>query len=166
MHAAYRSLALLSLLAAPLRSQHIPTSHLVRPSLSPPVATTARADAGRALPRLAAAPPIKGQYWAGFAGTVVGAAIGVTTGLMIGMGTDSGEEFETAAVVATGLGILGGATYGVYRFSAARGLDGRAAPTFGGAALGLLGGPVMWFTVPLGARWGYNRSRSDPAPSP
>jgi hypothetical protein len=158
MRSAFPPLLLLSLIAAPLRSQQLPAA---RPTVLLDRAAPARIPESLQRPPLAAAPPIKGQYWAGLAGTVVGAAIGVTTGLLIGMGTDSGDEFETAAVVATGLGILGGATYGVYRFSAAKGADGRAAATFGGAALGLIGGPFLWFTVPLGARWAYNRSRTD-----
>lgn len=117
------------------------------------------------------APAIRGQLPAGFAGLLVGTVLGVGTGLMLGMGQDDANSFEAVAVTATLAGVLGGTTYGVYRFSKAKGLNGRAMPTFGGAALGLLGGPVMWVTVPIGARWGYNRSRtvhtwsSPPAPT-
>jgi hypothetical protein len=107
------------------------------------------------------APAIRGQFFAGFAGLIVGATLGVGTGLMLGLGQDDSNGFEAVALTATLAGILGGTTYGVYKFSQAKGANGRALPTFGGAALGLIGGPVMWVTVPLGARWAYNRSRTD-----
>jgi len=53
---------------------------------------------------------------------------------MIGYGSGDEATFETAAVVAT--------------------------------LVGILGGPVMWVTVPLGARWAYDRSRTDTTAAP
>jgi hypothetical protein len=153
MRSALHSLLLLSLLTTPLVAQQATTSYLVRP------ATAERA------PR-AAAPPIRGQFLAGFAGMVVGAAAGATTGIMIGYGSGDETTFETAAVVATLVGILGGTTYGVHKYSQAKGGDGSAGAAFGGSALGLLGGPLMWVTVPLGSRWLYNRSRTDTTTAP
>jgi hypothetical protein len=153
MHSALRSLLVLSLISAPVSAQQITASYLARP------ASTEQA------PR-AAAPPIRGQFLAGFAGMVVGAAAGVTTGIMIGYGSGDEATFETAAVVGVLVGILGGTTYGVYKFSQAKGGDGNAGAAFGGSALGLLGGPLMWVTVPLGSRWLYNRSRTDTVAAP
>lgn len=108
-----------------------------------------------------AAPAIRGQLFAGFAGLIVGATVGVTAGVMMAMGSDKGSEFETVAIATALGGLLGGTTYGVHRFSRAKGGNGKALSTFGGATLGLLGGPLMLVTVPLGARWAYNRSRTD-----
>lgn len=158
---------LLPLLTAPLTAQWAPAPRIAVPAdLGFDHAAFLAGYEPEIVPEAArGAPAIRGQFLAGFAGLVVGTVVGVGTGLMLGMGQDDTNGFEAVALTATLAGILGGTTYGVYKFSQAKGANGRALPTFGGAALGLVGGPLMWVTVPLGARWAYNRSRTDSLPA-
>jgi hypothetical protein len=153
MHSALRSLLVLSLISAPVSAQKFTASYLARPA------------SDEQAPR-AAAPPIRGQFLAGFAGMIVGGAAGALVGVVMGMGSDSETAFANAAVITTLAGVLGGTTYGVYKFSQAKGGDGSVGAAFGGSALGLLGGPFIWVTVPLGSKWLYNRSRADTSSSP
>lgn len=110
---------------------------------------------------------IPGQFFAGFSGMVLGAGIGAVTGLLIASGTERGDGVEAALLIPTAVGLIGGTTYGVVKFSERKGAHGSVPATIGGTVLGMLGGPLGWVTIPLGARWAYNRSRTDTlAPAP
>jgi hypothetical protein len=104
---------------------------------------------------------IPGQFFAGFAGMVVGASLGAVTGLLIAQGRDNGNGVEAALLIPTAVGLIGGTTYGVVKFSERKGARGSVPATIGGTVLGMLGGPFGWVTIPLGARWAYNKSRTD-----
>ena len=104
---------------------------------------------------------IPGQFFAGFAGLVVGTGVGVVTGILLAAGSERGANVETMLFIPTAIGMIGGTTYGVVKFSAAKGANGTIPAAIGGTMLGFLGGPLVWVTAPLGARWAYNKSRTD-----
>lgn len=104
---------------------------------------------------------IPGQFFAGFAGLLVGTAAGTLTGILLAAGSERGSNVEAALLVPAAIGMIGGTTYGIVTFSAAKGANGTVPAAIGGTLLGFLGGPLVWVTAPLGARWAYNRSRTD-----
>lgn len=104
---------------------------------------------------------IPGQFFAGFAGLVVGTGVGVVTGILLAAGSERGANVETMLFIPTAIGMIGGTTYGVVKFSAVKGANGTIPAAIGGTMLGFLGGPLVWVTAPLGARWAYNKSRTD-----
>lgn len=110
---------------------------------------------------LRSAKAIPGQFFAGFAGLVVGTGVGVVTGILLAAGSERGANVESMLFIPTAIGMIGGTTYGVVKFSAAKGANGTIPAAIGGTMLGFLGGPLVWVTAPLGARWAYNKSRTD-----
>jgi hypothetical protein len=92
---------------------------------------------------------------------VVGTAAGAVTGLMLAAGSEPGDNIENKLLIPTAIGMIGGTTYGVVKFSAAKGANGTVPAAIGGTLLGFLGGPFVWVTAPLGAQWAYNKSRTD-----
>jgi hypothetical protein len=67
---------------------------------------------------------------------------------------------ERSFVIAAGAAYVAGTVAGVHRAGADHGLRGSVKGTLIGAALGLLGGPAVLVTFPLGATWGYQRTRA------
>ncbi len=104
---------------------------------------------------------IPGQFFAGFAGLVVGTGVGVVTGILLAAGSEPGDNVENRMLIPAAIGMIGGTTYGIVKFSAAKGANGTVPAAIGGTLLGFLGGPFVWVTAPLGARWAYNKSRTD-----
>lgn len=164
MRNALLALALVSIASVPAAAQWAPAPRIAHVEEFNAYELSLRAEfleaRGDELERRSAK-AIPGQYFAGFAGMVVGTGVGAVTGLLVGMGQGSEQGFENAAVALTLAGLVGGTTYGVVKFSAAKGANGTVPAAIGGTLLGLLGGPVLWVTAPLGARWAYNKSRTD-----
>jgi hypothetical protein len=74
---------------------------------------------------------------------------------------------ETPFLVAAGAAYVAGTVAGVHRVGKDHGLRGSIKATLAGAAVGLLGGPAVLATFPLGATMGYQRTRAyreDPGP--
>ena len=80
---------------------------------------------------------------------------------MLAAGSEPGDNIENKLLIPTAIGMIGGTTYGVVKFSAAKGANGTVPAAIGGTLLGFLGGPFVWVTAPLGAQWAYNKSRTD-----
>jgi hypothetical protein len=67
---------------------------------------------------------------------------------------------ETSFVIAAGAAYVMGTVAGVHRAGKHHGLRGSVKGTLIGAAVGLLGGPAVLVTFPLGATMGYQRTRA------
>lgn len=164
MRSTLLAFAFLPLLSVNVAAQYVPAPRLVAVEQFNAFELSTRAEfleeRSRELERRAGK-AIPGQFFAGFAGLVVGTAAGALTGILLAAGSDSGDNVEAALLVPTAIGMIGGTTYGVVKFSAAKGANGTVPAAIGGTLLGLLGGPFVWVTAPLGARWAYNRSRTD-----
>lgn len=153
-------LLLLSAVAIEGRAQVLPSSRIARPAAAPMLG---HQELLEGLGERAAAEPIPGQYFAALSGGVVGLVGGTALGLLVAAG-DEASHPERTLLVAGAVGWLGGTTYALHRFSSVKGSPGKPVAALGGAVLGLVGGPVAILTVPLGARWAYNRTRTGAAP--
>lgn len=161
---AFVLVSLVSIVSAPAAAQWVPEPRIAQVEGFNAFELSTRAEfleaRGNELERRSAK-AIPGQFFAGFAGLVVGTGVGVVTGIMLAAGGDPGDNEEAAFLIPAAIGMVGGTTYGVVKFSAAKGANGTVPAAIGGTLLGFLGGPFVWVTAPLGARWAYNKSRTD-----
>lgn len=158
------TLALLPIDSAPLAAQWVPAPRIAAVEEFNAFELSTRAEFLEARTReleRRSGKAIPGQFFAGFAGMVVGAGAGAVTGLMLAAGQENGNGVDAALLIPTAVGLIGGTTYGVVKFSERKGARGSVPATIGGTVLGMLGGPFGWVTIPLGARWAYNKSRTD-----
>lgn len=164
MRIALLALVLMSLVSVPAAAQWAPEPRIAAAEEFNAYELSLRAEfleaRGNELERRSAK-AIPGQFFAGFAGLVVGTGVGVVTGILLAAGSEPGDNEEAAFLVPAAIGMIGGTTYGVVKFSAAKGANGTVPAAIGGTLLGFLGGPFVWVTAPLGARWAYNKSRTD-----
>jgi hypothetical protein len=110
-----------------------------------------------------ARPPISrgdmaGQVLSGGAGGLAGAFVAFLPIAMAEFGGGSGAS-DNATAAAVILGYYAGTVIGVQTYSRMIGLRGSWNATLVGAALGVLGGPAVLFTMPIGATIGFNRTR-------
>jgi len=164
MRNALLALALVSTVSVPAAAQWAPAPRIAAVEEFNAYELSTRAEfleaRGHELERRSAK-AIPGQFFAGFAGLVVGTAAGTVTGLLLAYGSEPGDNIENKLLIPAAIGMIGGTTYGVVKFSAAKGANGTVPAAIGGTLLGFLGGPFVWVTAPLGARWAYNKSRTD-----
>jgi hypothetical protein len=164
------------LLGAPqgIAAQYAPTRVLERtqsspqwvvPGLSPNVVgnratgTLASADSNEPRERKELPPGFVGQQvLAGVGGTAAGALLG---GLVGAMTTDRNGGLETLGPFVMGMfvgGMLGSAVT-VQWYSRRAGFESPIWATVAGTVVGLAGGPLFLFTVPLGSTIGFNLAR-------
>ena len=113
----------------------------------------------------AAAPPrppltsgvVTMQLLSGAGGGLAGAFAGFLPFALAGIGGRGVNE--DAAAVAGVVGYFVGTATGVQLYGRSAGMRGSWKATFGGAAVGLVGGPAVLVTFPVGAVVGYNRTR-------
>jgi hypothetical protein len=97
------------------------------------------------------------QLGAGIGGGFAGALVAF---LPLALSASNGDEpGETLVVVSILSGFYIGSVVSVKLASAKLGMDGSWTSTFTGAAIGVIGGPAVLVTMPLGAVIGFNRSR-------
>jgi hypothetical protein len=75
----------------------------------------------------------------------------------------SRDDSSRAPAVAALLGYFAGSATGVQLYSRYHGVRGSWGWTFGGAAIGAIGGPAFLITIPIGATIGFNQTRQAPA---
>ena len=98
------------------------------------------------------------QILSGFGGGLVG---GIVAYLPFAAREFGGQgEPDDAGLIAMALGFIGGSAAGVQLSSRIMGMKGSWAATLGGAAVGILGGPFLFFTMPAGATVGFNSTRT------
>lgn len=97
------------------------------------------------------------QILSGGAGGLAGAFVAFLPVALAGF--DGEGVSENAAIAAVLIGYYGGTVAGVHAYSRTIGLKGSWGATFLGAAVGILGGPAVLFTMPIGATIGFNRTR-------
>ena len=165
MRSTLLAFAFLPLLSVDVAAQYVPAPRIAAVEGFNAFELSTRAEfleaRTRELEQRAGGKAIPGQFFAGFAGLLVGTAVGTVTGIMLAAGGDSGDNIEAAMLIPAAIGMIGGTTYGVVKFSAAKGANGTVPAAIGGTLLGFIGGPFIWVTAPLGARWAYNKSRTD-----
>ena len=98
------------------------------------------------------------QVLSGGAGGLLGAFVAFLPLAATTFGGNS-KISDNAAVTAVILGYYAGTAVGVQTYSRAIGLQGSWKATFLGAAIGVLGGPAVLVTMPIGATIGFNRTR-------
>jgi hypothetical protein len=76
------------------------------------------------------------------------------------------DDSSRAPTVAALLGYFAGSATGVQLYSRYHGVRGSWGWTFGGAAIGAIGGPAFLITIPIGATIGFNQTRHAPADAP
>lgn len=97
------------------------------------------------------------QILSGGAGGLAGAFVAfVPFALAAFNGKGMSDDAGIAAVL---IGYYGGTVAGVHAYGRAIGLKGSWRATFLGAAVGILGGPAVLFTMPIGATIGFNSTR-------
>ncbi len=156
-----RTLAAVALLAAaaPAHAQRAERARWPVPDSAPP--RPARAAGRRATPPAGRPPVNLGvtaiQTLAGVGGGLAGAFVGF---LPVAARSLGGQSPRTdAAIVPVILGYYAGTVAGVQLSGRSMGMHGSWKATALGAAAGVLGGPAVVFTMPLGATIGYQRSR-------
>lgn len=99
------------------------------------------------------------QYVAGLTGFGIGALGGAAASTLFIK--DGDEGFHQLGTLLGGVIIGGviGSSIVVYRYSNAAGFTSSYPLTLVGSVAGILGGPALFLTVPLGSVWGYNAVR-------
>jgi hypothetical protein len=99
-----------------------------------------------------AIPPLPGQIAAG----MLGWGAGLLGGILVGsaLATDSNDWVTPLLGGLAGTPI--GTTAGVHIYGRRHGLRSNMALTFGGALVGMYGGPAIMYTMPAGAAMAYN----------
>ncbi len=142
--------------ASPLAGQYYQASALATPvtsDASMPQPERNPRDTRPPLPRGA----IPLQILSGGAGGLGGAFTAFVPFALAGMG--GRRVSDDASIAAALIGYYVGSVAGVQLFSRSIGLEGSWKATFLGAALGVLGGPAVLVTMPVGATIGFNRTR-------
>jgi hypothetical protein len=140
------------LVALPLEAQRVQPSRFA--SAAPMALDTVPASGRQPLP------PgfVTQQAFVGLAGFSVGALAGGAVGAAMAPGEDGWDDL--AGVL---MGMIIGGTFGssvaVYRFSNGKGYQSSYAATLVGSWMGLVGGPLLFVTVPMGSTIGYNVAR-------
>ena len=90
----------------------------------------------------------------------IGAAFAATVPFLLGAAGGGRGLNETPLLVTMGAAYVTGTVVGVHRAGKHHGLRGSVKGTLIGGAVGLLGGPAVFVTFPLGATVGYQRTRA------
>lgn len=108
-----------------------------------------------------AIPPLPGQIVAG----MMGWGVGLLGGMLMGSALAADRDDWVSPIVGGLAGTVVGTTAGVHIYGRRHGLRSNVVLTFGGALVGLYGGPAMPYTMPAGAALAYNavsRERTTP----
>lgn len=136
--------------------------------LETPLQAAVAGDTAPRSARLAARPELTAaklslQGLAGGAGGLAGAFVAFVPFAMASFGGNDPSDFAVVAAVIGGYYV--GSVVGVQWMSRRLGMRGSWLATFGGAAAGVLGGPAVLVTMPIGATVGFDLTRrpsSDP----
>lgn len=151
---------LLLFLASDVSAQRVDPSALHRtpppPHIALDIATRPAADPKPPISRAAMAM----QAVAGGAGGLAGAFVAFVPLALKEFGGSGSNVSDNVAAGVVIAGYYVGTVAGVQAYSnRALGLNGSWKATFLGAALGILGGPAVLFTMPIGATIGFNKTR-------